>query len=180
MSDGFDVIAKNRQSVRTYDPERAVEKEKIQACIDACLLAPLLEESPRFHIHIVRGESALKMPPLCRLSIVGMNAFTKDVRTFAVFSEAFSPEEAAAGKECLVDVGMAVAYFTAEAESQGLSTCIMGWFDQDGIKSLLGTSNTIRLVVALGYAKEGTPLRTKTRKALSDLVVWCDDASLKH
>ena len=62
------------------------------------------------------------------------------------------------------------AYLTAEATAQGLSTCILGWFSDEKIRALCALSRPVRLVVTLGYAAAGDPLREKKRKPLSELV----------
>ena len=63
-----------------------------------------------------------------------------------------------------------MAYLTAEAASLGLSTCILGWLDSEELQALADLKHSVRLVITLGYAKEGDPLREKKRKALSELV----------
>ena len=69
-----------------------------------------------------------------------------------------------------IDIGIAAAYLTAEAAAQGLSTCILGWLDDKRIREICGLDQPVRLVITLGYAKEGDPLRPKKRKELSELV----------
>ena len=69
----------------------------------------------------------------------------------------------------LTDIGIAAAYLTAEATAQGLSTCILGWLDDQKIREICGLDKPVRLVITLGYAKDDT-LRTKKRKAISELV----------
>ena len=71
-----------------------------------------------------------------------------------------------------VDIGIAAAYLTAEAQTQGLSTCILGWFDSKKLRQLLDLKGEPRLVIALGYARTGDPLRSKKRKSLDNLVAW--------
>ena len=68
-----------------------------------------------------------------------------------------------------MDIGIAVAYLTAEATAQGLSTCILGWLDDAKIRSLCGLDQPVRLVITVGYAKDET-IRPKKRKELSELV----------
>ena len=62
--------------------------------------------------------------------------------------------------------------WVAEATAQGLSTCILGWFDDDKIRKLCDIEYPVRLVITLGYAKEGDPLRKKVRKNLGELVSY--------
>ena len=61
------------------------------------------------------------------------------------------------------------AYLTAEATAQGLSTCILGWLDDEKIRNLCGTEHPTRLVITLGYAAEGDKLREKKRKDLEEI-----------
>ena len=69
-----------------------------------------------------------------------------------------------------IDIGIAAAYLTAEATAQGLGSCMIGWLNDEKIRSLCGLDTPVRLVVALGYAAPGDPLRPKKRKALDALV----------
>ena len=69
-----------------------------------------------------------------------------------------------------IDIGIAAAYLTAEATAQGLSTCIIGWLDDAKLRAACGLNQPVRLVIALGYAKEGDPLREKKRRDMGELV----------
>jgi len=40
------------------------------------------------------------------------------------------------------------------------------------VRKICGLDQPVRLIITLGYAKEGDPLRKKVRKDLSDLVSW--------
>ena len=71
-----------------------------------------------------------------------------------------------------IDIGIVTAYLTAEATAQGLSTCILGWLDDGKIREICGLDMPVRLVITLGYAREGDPLRNKKRKDLTELVSW--------
>ena len=67
-----------------------------------------------------------------------------------------------------MDIGIAVAYLTAEAATQGLGTCILGWLDDKKLRDICGLEYPARLVVTLGYAQDAQ--RNKKRKELSELV----------
>ena len=73
-----------------------------------------------------------------------------------------------------IDIGIATAYLTAEAAAQGLSTCILGWLDDEKIRKICNLTMPVRLVITLGYGKDGDPLRTKKRKERSELVSEID------
>ena len=69
-----------------------------------------------------------------------------------------------------IDIGIVTAYITAEAAAQGLGSCILGWLDDDKIRGICNLDAPVRLVITLGYPKEGDPLRNKKRKSLEELV----------
>ena len=69
-----------------------------------------------------------------------------------------------------LDMGILAAYITAEATTQGLASCIIGWFDNEIVRKVCGNEGRTRLVIAIGYAKEGDKLRKKVRKSIEELV----------
>ena len=71
----------------------------------------------------------------------------------------------------LIDIGIAVENFCLQATDLGLGTCIMGWFDEAKIKTLLNVpaNRRIALLVAVGYAPDDQPIRKKIRKDLDEI-----------
>ena len=106
----------------------------------------------------------------------GMNKFAVQAPVCIVISEGAYNRTAALGARVKgndyrsIDIGIMTAYLTAEATAQGLSTCILGWLDDEKIRSVCGTNSATRLVITLGYADEGDKLREKKRKDLHELV----------
>ena len=172
-------IANARQSCRSYDEARPVEQEKLDAILEAARLSPSACNGQPYHITVCRGETAKEVAPLTK-GPGGMNKFAVQAPVLLVISE--MPYGKAAGMAAKVknndyrsmDIGIACAYLTAEAAAQGLATCILGWFDDDKIRKLCGIEHPVRLVITLGYPKEGDPLRKKVRKDISDLVSYRD------
>ena len=167
-------IAQARQSCRSYDESRAVEPEKLAAVLEAARLAPSACNGQPYHFTVCRGESAKEVALACRG--LGMNKFAVQAPIVIVVSEEPYVKSAAMGARVKgndyrsIDIGIATAYLTAEAAAQGLSTCILGWFDDAQIRKICGLSQPVRLVITLGYAKEGDLLRKKVRKDISELV----------
>ena len=171
-------IARSRQSTRAYDPTRTVEKEKIEKVLEATRLAPSACNGQPYHITVCTGETR---EAVARAVMgMGMNPFAKDAPVLIVLSEEDYCRSAAVGAKLKkndyrsLDIGIAVAYLTAEAEAQGLSTCILGWLDDAKIREACGLSHPARLVVALGYAKDGEKKREKKRKSMDELVTYKD------
>lgn len=164
-------LAKKRQSCRNFDSTRTVEREKITSCLEAARLAPSACNAQPYHFTVAKGLMAQKVGKAC--TSLGQNKFATDVPFFIIVSEDrynLTAKFGAMVKEQdfkSVDMGIAVAYLTAQATSLGLSTCILGWFDEEAIQKICNIKNRIRLVIAIGYGKDS--LREKKRKDLSQI-----------
>ena len=168
-------IARNRQSCRTYDEARSVEEEKLNAILEAARLAPSACNGQPYHFTVCKGDAAKEVALLTR-GMGGMNKFAVQAPILIVVSEKPYVKSAALGAKVKgndyrsMDIGIAVAYLTSEATAQGLSTCILGWFDDEKVRKICGLTEPVRLVITLGYASESDKLREKKRKELSELV----------
>ena len=167
-------IAKTRQSCRSYAEARPVEPEKLNAVLEAGRLAPSACNGQPYLFTVCRGETAKEVAMATRG--MGMNKFAVQAPVMIVISEKPYVKTAAMGARVKnndyrsIDIGIAAAYLTAEAAAQGLGSCILGWLDDEKIRKLCGLDAPVRLVITLGYAKEGDPLRPQHRKDISELV----------
>jgi nitroreductase len=170
----FTEIAENRQSCRSYDPARMVEKEKLDRILEAARLSPSACNGQPYQITVCMGETAQKVAKATQK--MGMNKFATDAPVLIVLSEMPYVASAALGARVKkndyrsIDIGIVAAYITAEAAAQGLSTCILGWLEDQQIREICGLDGAVRLVITLGYASADDKLRTKKRKALTELV----------
>ncbi len=164
-------IAQARQSCRKYDT-RPVEADKIAAIIEAVRLSPSACNAQPYHLTVCRGDKAKQVAKACMG--MGMNGFATQAPVMMVLSEMPYNKTAALGAKVKgndyrsIDIGIAVAYLTAEAAAQGLGTCILGWLDDKKIRDICGLDHPVRLVVTVGYPAD-TP-REKKRKSVDDLV----------
>ncbi len=169
----FMEIARARQSCRKYDAEREVEQEKLASILEAARLAPSACNGQPYHFTVCKGEKAKAVARA--VMGMGMNQFAADAPVMIVISEKPYVKTAAFGAKVKnndyrsIDIGITTAYLTAEAAAQGLGTCILGWLDDAKIRELCGLDQPVRLVITVGYAKEGDPLREKKRKSLDEL-----------
>jgi len=166
-------IATRRQSCRGYDTDRPVEPEKLRAVLEAARLAPSACNGQPYHITVCHGQTAKDVAKATQG--MGMNKFASQAPVLLVISEEDYVKSAAVGAKVKgndyrsIDIGIVTAYLTAEATTQGLSTCILGWLDDGKIRSICGLSHPVRLVITLGYAKDET-VRPKKRKDLAQLI----------
>ena len=172
----FTEIAQNRQSCRDYDFTKAVEQEKLDAILNAARLSPSACNGQPYHITVCTGETAAAVAKATQG--MGMNKFSSKAPIQLVISEKPYCRTAAVGVKLKhndyrsIDIGIVAAYITAEATVQGLSSCILGWLDSDKTKAICDIDGDVRLVICIGYAKEGDKLRAKKRKDLEELISY--------
>ncbi len=170
----FIEIAENRQSCRHYNPDRAVEPEKLEQILASARLAPSACNGQPYLITVCKGEVAKQVAKATQG--MGMNKFATDAPIMLVISEKPYVASAALGAKVKkndyrsIDIGIVAAYITAEATAQGLGTCILGWLDDDEIRKICDLDETVRLVITLGYAGDDDKLRVKKRKNMDELV----------
>ena len=170
----FTEIAMKRQSCRSYNPNRDVEQEKLDCVLEAARLSPSACNGQPYQITVCRGEVAKSVAKATQG--MGMNKFTDEAPVMLVISEKPYVASAALGAKVKkndyrsIDIGIVAAYITAEATAQGLGTCILGWLNDKDIRKICSLDGTVRLVISLGYAKDGDRLRAKKRKDINDLV----------
>lgn len=172
-------IAKARQSCRRFDATRAVEAEKLESILEATRLAPSASNGQPYHLTVCTGEIAAHVAKATQA--LGANKFASDAPVQIVISEKPNIKDTIVGAKVTgtdyrsIDIGIAVAYLTAEATAQGLSTCILGWIRSDKLSELCGLDGAPRLVVSLGYATADDKLRDKKRKSMDELVTRLTD-----
>ena len=172
----FMEIAEIRQSCRSYDPVKAVEKEKLDAILKAAQLAPSACNGQPYKITVCTGDTAKAVAAAC--AGMGINKFAPQAPVQLVISEMPYTKSAALGAKLKkndyrsIDIGIVAAYITAEAAAQGLGTCILGWLDDGKIREICDLQHPVRLVITLGYAGEGDKPRNKKRKGMDELVAY--------
>ena len=173
----FQELMLKRQSCRSYDETKPVEEEKLNFILEAARVAPSACNGQPFHLTVCRGEKA-KAVAKATMGM-GMNKFAEQAPVLIVVSEKPYVKSAALGAKLKgndyrsIDIGIAAAYLTAAATEVGLSTCILGWLDDEKLRTLCGLDMPARLVITLGYAKDDN-IRTKKRKSLDELISYCD------
>ena len=175
----FREIAEQRQSCRSYNSERMVEKEKLDAILEVARISPSACNGQPYHITVCTGETAKKVAKATQG--MGINKFAPEAPVLLVISEKPYVKTAALGARMKkndyrsMDIGILSAYITAEATAQGLGSCILGWLDEDKIREICtNIDGTVRLVITLGYAKDDDKLRNKKRKDMDELVSYIE------
>jgi len=172
-------LIKRRQSQRTYT-DRPVEKEKLLRCIEAARLAPSANNSqPWKFIIIDNPELKDTVAELTSSNVIMINRFTKQAPVHVAIVREKTNITTAVGRVLkdknypLIDIGITTAHFCLQATAEGLSTCIIGWFDEKKIKELLNIPKELRLelIILVGYPPTGE-IRKKNRKETNEILSY--------
>jgi nitroreductase len=159
-----------RQSTRKYI-EKQVEPDILEKCLQAARLAPSACNAQPWTFVVVSQPELAKKVGEATVSL-GMNKFGPDAPVFLIMvleKPNFSSKVGTLIKNIeypLIDIGIAAENFCLQATELGLGTCMIGWFDEKKIKTLLNIpkKKSIVLVISLGYAPEDYHQRQKIRK----------------
>lgn len=170
-------LVKARQSDRAYDPEKKVEPEKLERILEAARLAPSACNAQPWRFVVVTDKELVHKVGEA-VSGLGMNKFAKDAPVhILVVEESANITSLLGGKVKnkhfpLIDIGIVASHIALAAESEGLGSCILGWFDEKKIKSLTGIPSRKRLIldIIVGYPLKAK--REKMRKEKSKVVSY--------
>ena len=166
-----------RQSVRKYR-DLPVEQEKIEQLIESVHLAPSACNSQPWRLIIVNDpELKDKVAHATFDRVISFNRFVVQAPVIAVLVIEKAKLIARVGgtiknKEYpLIDIGIAAEHFCLQAAELGLGSCMIGWFNEKKIKSLLNIpgEKQIGLLISLGYPPEDYKIRKKIRKPLDKI-----------
>lgn len=171
----FLTLAEQRQSDRKFDTARRVEQDKIDRILEAARLAPSACNAQPWHLVVVDD------PEVCgqtaeAIASLGMNKFAHQAPLHIVIVEErpnFTSWFGGLVKNKhfpLIDTGIITSYITLAAASEGLGSCILGWFDEKELKKVLNipSSKRILLDIAIGYP--AAEHRNKVRKKMEEII----------
>ena len=170
-------LVKARQSDRAYNKNRPVEPEKLERILEAARLAPsACNAQPWKFVVVTDPELAIKVGKAS--AGLGMNKFAKDAPVHILIVEESMNVTSLLGSKIkdkyfpLVDIGIAASHICLAAESEGLGSCILGWFDEKDIKELVGIPQKKRLLldITIGYSLK--PKKQKVRKPKEKVVAY--------
>lgn len=167
----FKDVVKNRYSCKKYSSKQ-VEKEKLDAILEAGRLAPTAKNLQEQHIYVVQSEENLakidKATP-CRYGAPTVLAVTYDKNNVFVYPG----EKRDSGAE---DASIVATHLMLAAADEGVDNCWLNYFDPETLAADLGLpeNEEILMLLDLGYAAEGAgPLPTHaSRKALDETVSY--------
>ncbi len=166
-------LIRERQSVRKFDPDKIVEREKVMQCIEAARLAPsACNAQPWKFIVVDEPELKLNVAKETFGPLMKFNKFVVDASAIVVITiekQNFNSRFGGTVKNIdfpLIDIGIAAQQFCLQAQELEVGTCMLGWFNEKPIQKMLNipSKRKIALLIAVGYAVESYKQRDKQRK----------------
>lgn len=168
----FETLIKERYSCRNMDAERPVEQEKLQKIAEAARVSPSACNLQRQRLKIVTSPEGIQKLRQCtpchfEAPAVIILSLCKDT--------ADAPMDEASGyKFGLIDIGIAVAHMSLQAQELGLGNTIVGMFDEEKLRSAfqIPQEQLPVLLLPVGYPGEkgGPCILHKTRRPLEETV----------
>ena len=174
--DILDLIA-SRQSDRQFNTSKIVEDDKLETILKAANLAPSACNAQPWKIIVVNEPSLAKEVGKAAAGL-GMNKFAQDAPVHLLIIEESANFTSIIGSKLkdkyfpLIDIGVLASHIILAAESLGLASCVMGWFDEDKIKELCSIPKRKRVLldIVIGYSDK--PKRKKKRKSINSMVSY--------
>lgn len=180
MMDGKEMLRllEGRQSERAYN-DRPVEKEKLDRITEAGRLSPSASNGQPWKFIVVDDpDLKQKVATATASELLRINGFVRQAPVLIVVIREKSNISSRAGgiikkkDYSVIDTGIATASMVYQAAAEGLGTCIVGWFDEKKLRTLLGISgkNRIELVITVGYTNNQR--RIKIRKPAGEVISY--------
>ncbi len=166
----------SRQSERGYY-EKEVEGDKIERILEAGRMAPsACNSQPWTFIVVNEPELRKKVATAASARELGLNNFIDQAPVLIVIIREKPKLISQAGGALknkdysLIDIGIAAENICLQALTEGLGTCIIGWFNEKKVKDLLDVPQARRaeLIITLGYSSK--PQRKKDRKKREEVI----------
>lgn len=166
-----------RQSCRNYST-KPVEREKLFKVLEAGMVAPSSRNRQPWTFHVCGEKSLPKVKESCQLY---GNAFLTNCPQLIVVTMHPRVVVDTSDKPLLTvqdfrpfDLGLAVMQMCLQATELGLSTCMIGLLNQEMIQQAVGTTEDVKIVLALGYAADEDVIREKKRRPMDETVKFVD------
>lgn len=170
----YDAI-EERRSIRSYK-DTPVEKEKLYRILESSTLVPSWSCNNCWKFIIIQDVEIKNKVAECinETNPARKGAFEAPIAV-VICADPVNAEEVDGKEYYMADCGIAMEHFILSASSEGLSTCWVGLFNEDCLKSILNIPDPVRVVALspLGYSNESPgPRKKKSIKDITYHDVW--------
>ena len=170
-------LIRQRRSIRRF-LSTPVEKEKLQACLEAARIAPSAHNAQSWRFLVIDDpEVKTKFAETAFSGIYKMTQFAAQAPVLVLVLAELDLLANRIGRRVqgvsfyLLDLGIAGEHFVLQAEELGLSTCWIGWFNMRRARKFFKIPRKFKVVAlfALCYAASRPP-RDGVRKPIEEIV----------
>ncbi|MCX6565786.1 MAG: nitroreductase family protein [Candidatus Aminicenantes bacterium] len=172
-------LIESRRSIRKYLPQ-PVEREKIEACLEAARLAPSAQNAQSWRFIIIDNPGLkARFTEKAFSGIYAPTRFAAEAPALVLILAKIDFVTHRAGQSVqgipfyALDVGIAGEHLVLQAEELGLGTCWIGWFDVRKTRRFFKIPRRYKIVslISLGYAARRPP-HERVRKSLEGIAWW--------
>ncbi len=168
----FTRVITGRESIRSYDPTRPLDKAVLERILDAGRIAPSAANRQPWRFLLVSSRDVLTQVRRCYQKTWFQDA-PHILAVTGRTGEAWSRQDGWNSIE--TDVAIALDHMVLAAENEGVGTCWVAAYDPAILRSALGLSSEERVyaVTPLGYPRPGFAKKgQKQRKSLQEIVKY--------
>jgi nitroreductase len=171
-------IITSRQSDRRYS-NKPVEKEKLGRILEAGRMSPSACNAQPWKFVVVTDPGLLKkVAQAASTKLLHMNRFVDQAPVMLVIVREKPNVVSKVGGTIknkdysLIDIGISSENICLQAKAEGIGSCMIGWFDEDGVRKILGIpkAKRVELIITLGYSL--SEYRTKNRKPMEEVISY--------
>ncbi len=149
-----------RQSDRKYS-DKPVEEDKLERIIKAGRMAPSACNAQPWKFVVVTDPALIsKLAEAASAKLLGMNSFVGQAPVLIVIvreNPNFSSKVGGTIKNkdySHIDIGIAAENICIQAKAEDLGSCMIGWFDEKQVRTILGipSSKRVELIITVGYS----------------------------
>lgn len=168
----FSDLLKQRQSVRQFNPDKPIEKDKLLRILEAGRLAPSAANFQPWKFIVASDKKLLADIHTCY-----GRPWIKNAPHFLIVvgDKTKSWKRAYDGYNSIeTDLTIAMDHLILAAANEGIGTCWIAAFDPEQLRKVLqlNKDEIVFAITPLGYAFDDYPLRDKSRKSLDEIVEW--------
>ncbi|MGA2378203.1 MAG: nitroreductase family protein [Spirochaetia bacterium] len=168
----FAKVINGRESIRSYDPTKPVDKAILEKILDAGRIAPSAANRQPWRFLLISSREMLTQVRRCY-----QKPWFQDAPHVLVVAgrtgEAWARQDGWNSIE--TDLTIAMDHMVLAAENEGVATCWISNFEMAVLRSALGLSSEDRVyaITPLGYPRPGFSKKgQRHRKSLADVVKY--------
>jgi nitroreductase len=177
MIDGKEMLEliHSRQSERKYT-SKPVEQDKLDRILEAGRMAPsACNGQPWKFVVVTDRKLIVELADAATEKLSGMNKFSSQAAAIIAIVRENSNLSSRIGGAVkrkdysYYDIGMAIENICLQAAAEDIGSCIIGWFDESRVKTLLHIPRLKRvaLLITLGYSEEEKRIKKRKEKEVT-------------